>query len=235
MRKYVVFMALNERPEVARIALEGVKRLQDSHEVELFAVTHCESDWELAREYGSAVMVTEHPVGRKFNEGLRHLGAAGWEFDYILQLGDDDVMCPSVLDRYAEFEEDVIGGQIMHFYSEGRAWRHHYAPRSQAMMGGGRAISYRALAKCEWELWPDERMNSLDFWSEQRLRSRGAKFKLVNHEGIVDIKYDRNIWGIEHYENRPDVIEVEPEDVRQITGVKLYEQIKELCKTRVTK
>ena len=229
MKRYVVFMALNERRSVSRIALEGVKRLQKTHDVELFAVTHCFEDWELARKYGSAVMTKANPVGKKFNDGLFHLGAMGWDFDYLLQAGDDDIISPAVLDAYEKSEADVIGGQVMHFYHEGKAYRFHYAKGSKAMMGGGRAISHRMLEKCGWNLWPDDRMNGLDFWSETKLRGSGAKFELIETEGVVDIKYARNIWSIDHYKKHPEFKETDPENVRQITGMKLFEQIQELC------
>lgn len=235
MRKYVVFMALNERPEVSRIALEGVKRLQSSHNVELFAVTHCKSDYELASEYGTAVMVDQYPVGAKFNQGLKMIGESGIEFDYLLQAGDDDVISPAVLDAYENVEADVIGCKVMYFYAEGRAWRFHYAPRNDSMMGAGRAIKKSVLERCGWELWGDNQMKGLDFRSEFNMRRKGAKFAIVDNSGIVDIKTDRNIWPVETYTRQKWCKEVDVQDVRQITGQPIYKMIKELCAIPVTK
>ena len=77
-------------------------------------------------------------------------------------------------------------------------------------------------------------MKGLDFRSEINMRTKGAKFKIVENSGIVDIKTERNIWGIETYTKQKWCTEVDPEDVRQITGVKLFNQIEELCEIQVT-
>jgi len=234
MRRYVAFMGINERA-VSRIALEGVKRLQKTHDVTLFAVTHCKSDYLLAKEYGEAVLVDQYPVGAKFNQGLQALGGSGLDFDYLIQISDDDVVSPAVLDAYEGVDADVIGCKVMYFYSEGRAWRFHYAPNSDGMMGAGRAISRRILEKCGWQLWGDDQMKGLDFRSELNMRSKGARFQIVENEGIVDIKTDVNIWPIETYTRQKWCTEVHAQDVRQITGAKIFEQIEELCVIPVTK
>jgi len=227
-------MALNER-KVSRIALEGVKRLQKTHNVKLFAVTHCQADYELASEYGMAVMVDQYPVGLKFNQGLSLLEASGLEFDYLIQAGDDDVIAPSVLDSYEGIDADVIGCKQMYFYSEGRAWLFHYAPNNDSMMGAGRAIKRIVLDRCQWKLWGDTQMKGLDFRSELNMRKKGTKFQIVENKGIVDVKTDKNIWSIETYTKQKWCKEVPTEDVRQITGQKIFNQIQELCATPVTK
>lgn len=233
MRRYVAFMGINERP-VSKIALEGVKRLQSTHDIHLWAVTHCEEDYELAKEYGDAVMVDQYPVGAKFNQGLMALQGSGLEFDYLIQISDDDVVSPAVLDAYEDIDADVIGCKVMYFYHEGKAYKFHYAPNSDGMMGAGRAISRRIIEKCEWQLWGDDQMKGLDFRSEINMRTKGAKFRIVENSGIVDIKTDRNIWGIETYTKQKWCTEVDPEDVRQIVGVKLFNEIEKLCEIQVT-
>lgn len=224
----MVFMALNERPEVAEIALEGVRRLQRTHDVDLWCVCHTDEDYELAAGYGTPCMVDQFPVGRKFNQGLQKLKESGIQFDYLLQAGDDDVISPNTLDLYADLDADVLGGQKMHFWHQGEAYRYQYAPLSRSMMGGGRAISYRMLDACGWELWDDHAMQGLDMRSEMKLKGRGAKFELVDDILVVDIKHDRNIWNMDHYKRFPDLTEIPETDIRQITGVQIYDMIQNL-------
>lgn len=221
-------MALNERPEVSKIALEGVKRIQNKHDVQLWAVTHCQEDYDLAKEYGRAVLVDQKTVGQKFNDGLRALLDSDLEFDYIVQSGDDDVMHPNHLEAMSTkidlTKADVIGGSLMYFYDGETAYRMNYAPGSGIAMGAGRVISRKALDK-SFPLWLGRINRGLDFNSQLRLKECGFDLVFQDTGMVVDLKIKGNIWGMESYMDKPECVEVDVKAIKYITGDEIFEMI----------
>ncbi len=141
-----------------------------------------------------------HPneqLGAKWNFGLSK--SRDLEWDFLVTLGSDDIIKESLFEYYeAHPDHDVLITDKIHFIDipSGRA-----TILLRARIGAGRRISRKAIEKCNFKLWTDEKNKSLDMDSNTRLSKAGfvtSETRTISH--ICGLKSATNIWSYDHIE-----------------------------------
>lgn len=153
-------------------------------------------DAELCYELGvPCVWYPNEELGAKWNYGLQHTIPLEW--DYLVTLGSDDIVKPSMLDLYAEMKlTDVVIMDKIHFIDvpTGRA-----SILTKARVGAGRRISRRVIEACKYKLWTDDMNKSLDMDSNRTINKAGfPTTELRTYPHIVGLKSMINIWHYDH-------------------------------------
>jgi glycosyltransferase involved in cell wall biosynthesis len=108
--KVLIYFAVHRRIEILKICLQGIARLKKYRsdiEISSLAVCSTREEAKLLKANGCHVVITENePLGRKKNTGLRE--ALKQEFDYLMELGSDDLIHNSLLDIYFPLMRDGV-------------------------------------------------------------------------------------------------------------------------------
>src|SRR5690348_6599448 len=105
--KLLIYLAVWKRPEITELCLVGLNRLKTHpcFDIDILAVISEESMIPLCEKYGVKWVMSENrPLGRKKNNGLQE--ARKFEFDYLMEIGSDDLVLNELLDWYAQPIED---------------------------------------------------------------------------------------------------------------------------------
>jgi hypothetical protein len=200
--RILVYLAVWKRPEITEICFQGIKRLQahPDFEIEAVAVISEEEMIPLCTRYGvNWVMAENHPLGRKKNAGLQY--CKNFEFDFLMEIGSDDLIMTSLLDDYKKFmvKYDFFGVREMAFLNsqtgECKKWN------SRTLYGAGRLISRKALDAVGWKLWQDHLNKGLDMSSVINLHKKGIVYWQIppgEYPKAVDIKSEVNIWKFDY-------------------------------------
>lgn len=180
-----------KRPEITRICLENLIHFEQS----ILCIVSRTEDAELC--YEMKVPYCWHPneqLGAKWNYGLK--AAEELEWDYMVTLGSDDIVKASLFELYATTDQDILITDKIHFIeiSTGRA-----TLMTRGRIGAGRRISRRAIERCGYKLWTENRNQSLDMDSNATLVRAGFACIEVNTDPhVVDLKSGTNIWSFDH-------------------------------------
>lgn len=211
MYRLLIYLAVWKRPEITEICFKGIKRLQEhpDFDISALAVISETSMIELCERYGVQwVMAENKPLGRKKNIGLQ--ACKGIDFDFLMEIGSDDLVLNSLLDDYKKFmvKYDFFGVREMGFLDtetgKCRRWS------SATVYGAGRLISRKALDKVGWKLWRNEASKGLDMQSIIQLHKHGVQYWQIpteDHPKVIDIKSEVNIWPFNHLNGGPYEIE----------------------------
>jgi hypothetical protein len=104
--KILIFLAAWKRPEITEICFQGIRRLQDASKfpVDTMCVISEESMIPLCEKYGiDYIIYKNEPLGEKKNAGLNAAMLRSW--DYLLEIGSDDLLKTEILDAYLPFFE----------------------------------------------------------------------------------------------------------------------------------
>jgi hypothetical protein len=196
--KLLFFLAVWKRPEITEICFMGLNRLKKTGKfpMEFLAVISEEEMIPLCEMYGVEWVMHENlPLGRKKNFGLQQ--ALKRDFDYLIELGSDDLLKNELLDLYAPlFEKQVplIGMQSFAFINSEDMQCRLFTHRGSAF-GIGRAIR-RNVIETLGAIWPDDRNSGLDNASRFKMVRSGFFDQRVNNGKPLglDIKSEVNIW-----------------------------------------
>lgn len=204
--KILVFVPVWKRPEITEICFMGINRLQKvkGFEVKGFAVISEESMITLCEKYGIDWCITKNdPLGAKKNYGVKQ--ALKHEFDYMIEIGSDDLLKNEVLTAY-KWGSPVIG--LMDFALINTASGSCKSIKTNIpKYGAGRAIQ---RSVCEsFSLWQDGKNRGMDnsstrILAQNRVMQRGVK----SDEPIaVGLKSGVNIWAYRNIPGRAYPIE----------------------------
>lgn len=117
--KIKLLIALWRRPEITRICFDGIKRLQQFIDIEPICI-YSEDDMKvLCDEYKFEAHYHENlPLGKKLNYGLNIALQSEW--DYLMQIGSDDLLSEKIFEYYKPFIEKSVkafGIKSVHFYN----------------------------------------------------------------------------------------------------------------------
>ncbi len=149
--KILFFLAVWRRPEITELCFMGLNRLMKyNSNASSLAVISEKSMIPLCEKYGIEYVEHENePLGRKKNFGLT--GAMRKEWDYLIELGSDDLILNTIFEIYLplmEKGEDFFGSDTMYFIdaTDGNI-RHYQAKEAQWGRGWGlgRAMSRKML------------------------------------------------------------------------------------------
>lgn len=147
--KVLIFLAVWRRPEITEICFIGIDRLRKSGllQIDTLAVISEQSMIPLCKKYDiDFVMHKNEPLGEKKNVGLNYAMLKSW--DYLLEIGSDDVMKTEILEYYKSvMEQRVPFFGINHFYyinsADGECRRY----LTKASYGAGRCIAREVIEK----------------------------------------------------------------------------------------
>lgn len=130
--KILFFLACWKRPEITEVCFLGLQRLKaydpDRFRVNALAVISEESMIPLCEKYGIAyVMHDNKPLGKKKNAGLNECFKHEW--DYLIELGSDDLLRNEVLDLYEPLMKKgypLFGMRHLVFYNSETAEARRY-------------------------------------------------------------------------------------------------------------
>lgn len=152
------------------------------------------------------------PFVEKANARLRF--CADHNPDYILFLGSDDIVSPSLLSEYCQLMRDgfdIIESKDMYFFdteSKQLAYCEGYTGRRYGEgMAVGRCISYAVAASMNWRLWyhgrggMDSKINkSLNYYPFKRtqitIRNKHLILDIKGKGGINTFKPDKPNWHL---------------------------------------
>jgi len=195
-KKIMILLPIWKREKITRICLDNLKELQKDFNIDVICVVSEQWSKLAAFEYGFRyVEAPNECIGAKMNIGVRE--AIKFDFDYMMNLGSDDIITKELFDIYEPYFKDglkMFGSRRVTFIdSESKeVKRNDY----QAMIGAGRCIRKDIIVEVlkSGEMY-DKVQKGLDFNSQ-------AKFIRHNHteienpfNTIFDIKSCENIWG----------------------------------------
>jgi hypothetical protein len=146
--RLLFFLAVWKRPEITEICFMGISRLRNTglFQTETLAVISEESMIPLCKKYNIDYCMHENkPLGRKKNYGLTQAFKKEW--DYLVELGSDDVLKNEYLELLTKHIEGNHFLTIDHFSflnSENGECRNY---KTKSSYGLGRVISREALEK----------------------------------------------------------------------------------------
>lgn len=215
--KVVVFTPIWGRHDIVKIWQKGVERIKNYNpqvfEIIPFCMVSNKEDRELIESFGYDYIETENkPLGRKHNKGLEALKDR--EFDYILQLGSDDLITNEYLHYLLSpmlSREPVFGVNRLLFCepSTEKACRFELTTQDNILIGAGRCISYEAIEALNFNLWPNDINRGLDMTSQANLYEVGAMpFSIATGDFcVLDVKSDTNIWSYNNFGNNYPKVE----------------------------
>jgi len=211
--KILVFTPIWGRHEVVKIWKAGIDRINaywpEMFEFIPFCVVSTPEDYELIEGWGIAnTYASNKDLGYKHNQGLA--ATMDIDYDYIVQLGSDDVICNDYLHYAAKAIQDghdVFGVTDLLFYSllkdEGKIF--HISNGKNKVIGAGRFISREVIEACAYTLWIDNVQKGLDYVSQCKMEAKGYQTQVIRTGGIpvIDFKSGTNIWAYERFKGSP--------------------------------
>jgi len=201
--KILTFTPVWGRPEIFEICLAGIKRLM-KHDPKRFQII----PFFIVSEGWAAQLLNKHkfayiyhqnqPLGAKKNAGIRY-AIDNIEFDYILEIGSDDLISGQWLDIAEPYL--LEGVKQLHpsnvYFTDVRTGK-AAEWTSAKIIGLGRFISRAAIKTAiqRFELWEPKGNRGMDTYSWNQLQKCGIGNQIINTSGQVltlDLKSDTNI------------------------------------------
>lgn len=204
--KLLIYLAVWQRPYITKICFNGIIRLRNhpDYDIEVLAVISEESMIPICEQYAVKwVMYKNDPLGEKKNFGLQY--AKNFEFDYMMEIGSDDLITNELLTHYLPYlKYGFIGVKdVAYINTETGECRRL---QSKSTYGAGRIISRKILEQCGWKLWRDRLNKGLDNDSLLNLATKKIKYTQVpamEVPGVIDLKSDVNIWKFNYFIGQP--------------------------------
>lgn len=212
--KVIVFTPIWGRHDIVRIWQKGIERIKnywpEAIEIIPFCMVSNKADKDMIESFGYQYTYCDNtPLGAKHNAGAMALKDI--DFDYILQLGSDDLITNEYLEYAlaAMVEGKQLFGVNKLLFCEPKkqsACSFHLTTQSYTLIGAGRFISREAIEKLNYKLWLDGINRGLDMTSQSNLANIGISPEVLEiyKYCVLDVKSDTNIWSYEHFaDNHP--------------------------------
>jgi hypothetical protein len=209
-----------QRPEVFEIFAKVIDHLiknSDFNYHVIVAGSEGEQSRKMVESKGYIYLeVPNTPLAAKMNATT--IKAREFGCDYVLCVGSDDVIHPTLMNQYAkriDAEIDFIGVTDFYFYDiESKrslywgGYREKY--RKGATAGAGRLISARLMAKWNWQPWENKHSHILDNSMEDKLKALpDVKIETFSLESTgsfaLDIKSSTNMTPFELWDNTIEI------------------------------
>lgn len=200
----LVYLAVWRRPEITELCFMGIERMRKhkSYSIKALAVISEPEMIPLCQKYDiNWIMTDNYPLGKKKNKGL--VEASNFEFDYLMEIGSDDLVTNELLDCYLSYfgKYDFFGiSDAAYIESENLACRRLIFHKST--YGAGRCISRKMLEDMNWNLWDNNLQRGLDNNSTLRCSTKGYQFHKVEPmdvPGVIDVKSQENLWKFNYF------------------------------------
>lgn len=222
--RIVISTGIWGRFDVFEMFAKGVKKLMHEFPHVEFITVVAGSEGKLSenvvKSHGfTYIEVANNPLAAKFNATT--LAAKSLSADYVLCMGSDDVIHPSLMELYIKYINegyDYMGILDMYFWdtisNKCLYWGGYTdARRLNHTAGAGRVISARLMGKWGWTPWENRHSKVLDNSMQEKLTKVPHSAKLINikTEGVyaLDIKSDVNMTPFSVWPNS----EIIPNDI----------------------
>lgn len=207
--KILTFTPVWKREEIFKICLEGIKRLvfYDPSRFQIIPFFMVSESWAanmILNEGFDFILVQNNPLGNKKNMGLKY-AMDKHEFDYLLEIGSDDIISNSYLDLIEpelRAETPQFCPSKVWFCDPSTGKTSFYKPETK-IIGLGRGIHRSVLSKVHnYILWNPEAERGMDTFSWRHLLST---YKVentmiqVNDIQLLDIKSKMNINSMDKF------------------------------------
>ena len=214
--KILVLTPIWKRPEIVRVFLDKFNDLDKivSYELMLYPILSYDDIYNaqifnMLTDDGHLWMsqTPNNPLGQKKNIGLCD-AMSDINFDYLMELGSDDILKPEVFDYYTPYMErgELMFGMKDLYVCEPKTKRCILAGgrwNDGMAFGAGRMIHRRVIEKVG-KLWEDKSECGLDTESAGRINKaygRPAHDPLcqivpMDKPMVLSIKTDTNLWGM---------------------------------------
>lgn len=157
----LIYTAMNERHKVSELWCRAIARFiaaaPDGITCQVLAVISQPESEEILNHYGFQWVYEENkPLGRKFNTGLNY-ALGNINFDYLLLMGDDDLILPEAWIYYEPWMEAQLpyfGFRSLYFYSpaQRKAVLFDYINSAAAnkLVGCGRMFHHLAIRRAAY-------------------------------------------------------------------------------------
>ena len=211
--KILMVVPVYKRPEIVRAAYDSIKRLPVER---LFIVSSEDKFLKQNIKTLKADTIVEYSnsmLGMKHNAGIKY-ALDNIEFDYMMNNGSDDLVCPTLLDLYKpymEVEEKFFGIDSCYFFDTLTGNTVYITNYNEGHpIGGGRMIHRSVIEQMYAKglpLYSNSRMSGLDNNSQSRIvKNLGIKpitLPVNGYPYIVDLKSGTNINHFNFYRNKP--------------------------------
>jgi hypothetical protein len=221
--RIAILTCMNKRHEVSRVFAEGIKRFieaaPEGYGIEVFAAISESKSIDICNIYSFSGIGTDNTnLGMKWNKILSYT-LNKYNFDYILQIDDDDLLSNECWDYYKPLIEqgkDFFGFRYIYFYDTKRKRINSFRYSWDKLIGPGTMMSRKAVEVCI-PLWNDYSNSGLNKERDDKLISKGFEPVYIETPKplMVDIKTGDNIWSYEAYMNFAQE-ETEPDKIKQM-------------------
>lgn len=197
--KIMILLPIWGRMNITELCLSNLKKLKEDYDIEVLCVISEQWAKLMAFKYGFKwCEVSNDDLGHKMNYGIEK--ALKYDFDYLMNLGSDDIITKELLDEYKEHMESnspMFGiTKVCFFDSKTKELKEvNYGH----LIGAGRMIRRDVLCKCtvangKVSMYDKGLERGLDNNSRKRFMSIAMRELDLKGNMIVDIKGDENIW-----------------------------------------
>lgn len=207
MAKILILFPIWGREKITKICMGNLKRLKKDYDIDVLCVVS--EQWakiEAIKHGFKQVYVSNDDLGHKMNVGVRE--ALDYRFDYLMNLGSDDLITKDLFKLYEPFIKDkypMFGCRKVTFIdSESKEVKEK---DYKCMIGAGRMIRRDVLKECvlkngEVDMYDKGLERGLDLNSQKRFL-RYSHTELDNSFScIYDIKSKENIWNFKEMKGK---------------------------------
>lgn len=194
----MILLPIWEREKITELCLDNLHELKKEYDIDVICVVS--EQWAKIKAFERGfkyVEVENFPLGNKMNKGIEY--ALRFEFDYLMNLGSDDLIDGRLFELYKPYIEEkrkVFGVNKVTFFDSKtkEVKRFDY----KHMIGAGRMIRKDILQKYS-PIYTPEKNKCLDDNSASNMY--GVQFNEIDCEDdlIIDVKSEQNIWSFEYF------------------------------------
>ena len=195
-KKILILLPIWKRENITRICLDNLKELKKEFNIDVLCVVSEQWSKVAAFEYGfKYVEAPNDCLGTKMNIGIKE--AMRYKFDYLMNLGSDDIITKELFKLYEPYLEkniDMFGiTKVTFIDSVGKeAKEFDY----KILIGAGRCIKKEAIENVlkVGDMY-DKKQYGMDMCSMAKFENI-SQIEIESEFGLVyDIKSDVNIWN----------------------------------------
>lgn len=114
-----LLVALYQRPHITELCFQGIKRLQQSFDIDPICIYSDTDNKNIVDQYGfEGYRFKNDQLGRKLNFGIERALESEW--DYIMHIGSDDIISDDLIRLYQPLMKEgkrAFGINTVHFYN----------------------------------------------------------------------------------------------------------------------
>jgi hypothetical protein len=154
MVKILLMTAMHQRPAISELFCISARRFVEAwklvYDIKVVSLVSDQDSEAVCLRYGIDMIHTPvQPLGMKMNVGLCNI-LEKYSFDYLLQISDDDIFSPDILEYYTPLIKERVpyfGVKELYFLDmpTNRALKFRYVYQTSKLVGCGRMFLREAL------------------------------------------------------------------------------------------